>query len=150
MILTGVARITREPELRSLPSGEAVLQLALAYNYGSKRNEQGHLPTQFVDAGLFGERARRLSEYLRKSDVIQVTLSDVHIESFTRRDNTQGTKLAARVDRIDFIPGMGQRQEGGEPAAAPAPAAQQRRAPPASAPASSGSGFDDMDDDLPF
>lgn len=151
MLLTGVARITRDPELRSLPGGEPVLQLALAYNYGIKRNEQGFLPTQFVDAGLFGERARRMSEHLAKGDVIQVTLSDVHIEEFTRRDNTVGNKLAARVDRIDFIPGQRQESERGEPRTSAPPAQQPRRERAAPAPAAArGSGFDDMDDDLPF
>lgn len=77
------------------------------------------------------------------------TLSDLHIETFAKRDGGEGSKLTARIDDVE----LGPRQTGSAPASAPAPAPRQahpQRAPaPRAAPASSG--FNDMDDgDIPF
>jgi len=149
-ILTGLFRITRQPELRYVPSGEAVCNLALAYNYGTKKNEKGFLPSMFVEAGLWGKRAESLQPHLEKGKQISAVLEDVHIEHFDKSDGTQGVKLAARVASIEFvsIPREGGQQQDPPTQQQPAPAARQatRQAPKA---APGGSGFDDMDD-IPF
>ena len=70
-----------------------------------------------------------------------VTLEDVHIETFTSQKG-DGHKLAGRVIDVELA-------GGGERTAAPAP--RQAPAPrPAPAAAPMGSGFDDLDSDIPF
>lgn len=144
MILTGPARIGRDAELRHIPSGESVINLSLAYNHG-KRDAEGNRPTQWIDAGLWGKRAESLAQHLLKGTQVWVVLEDVHLEEYEGK-NGKGTKLAARVQSIEFI---GPKQSGGAERAAPAPAPAARR--PAPAPAGkTGTGFDAMDDDIPF
>ena len=155
-VLTGVFRLGRDAETRYLPSGEPVCNLSLAYNWGKKdgNNKQA---TTWIDAALWGKRTESASQWLSKGIPIFAVLSDVHIETFNKADGTQGVKLAARVDNFDFIPlpresGDGQQpQQQQQPAPRPqqsaAPAPAQRTAP---RPAAGGSGFDDMDDDIPF
>lgn len=137
----GLARLGRDAELRRTTQGEAVANLALAFSWGRK-GEDGKRPTQWVEASLWGKRAEALMSYLKVGQQVSVSLEDVHIETYEGR-NGPGHKLAARVVDVELCGGTGAR----EPAAAPA-----SRAPaPAPAPRQSGgSGFDDMDDDIPF
>ncbi|MEY4345278.1 MAG: hypothetical protein RL032_1110 [Pseudomonadota bacterium] len=137
----GVARIGRDVEVRFTAQGEAVASLSLAFSYGRK-GQDGKQPTQWVDAALWGKRAEALAPYLAKGHQIGVTLEDVHIETYTGK-NGEGHKLVARVLDVQLIGGQ---------AAVAASAATARPAPIAEAaqPALAGSGFDDMDDDIPF
>jgi len=133
----GLAKIGRDAELRKTSSGEAVCNLSLAFNYGRK-GEDGKQPTQWVEGAMWGKRAESLAQYLVKGQSVMVTLQDVHIETFTKSDQTTGTKLTGRVADIAFAGPAPQRQE------APPPP------PPKPKPTPSGSGFDDMSDDPPF
>ena len=135
----GVARIGRDVEVRFTAQGEAVASLSLAFSYGRK-GQDGKQPTQWVDAALWGKRAEALAPYLAKGHQISVTLEDVHIETYAGK-NGEGHKLAARVLDVQLIGGQGGQGGQSSPTKAAAPVAK-------TVPA--GSGFDDMDDDVPF
>lgn len=138
----GLARIGRDVELRRTAGGDAVISLSLAFSYGRK-GEDGKRPTQWVDAALWGKRAESLAPYLVKGGLVAVALEEVHIETYTTRDGVIGSKLAARVLDIELA-GGGERnalQQAPTTRAAPTPAPK---------PAPAGSGFEDMDDDIPF
>ena len=135
----GIARIGRDVEVRFTAQGEAVASLSLAFSYGRK-GQDGKQPTQWVEASLWGKRAEALAPFLAKGHQIGVTLEDVHIETYTGK-NGEGHKLAARVLDVQLIGGQGGQGGQSSPAKPAAPAA---KAVPA------GSGFDDMDDDIPF
>jgi single-strand DNA-binding protein len=139
--IIGTFRIGRDAELRRIPSGEAVANLALACNYGQKDSE-GNRPTQWVEASIWGKRAEALSQYLVKGQQVYVVLNEPHIETYQGR-NGDGVKLVARVMEIELVgskPDGAQRQ----------PQQQRQAAPQRQAPAQTGSGFDDMDSDIPF
>lgn len=131
--LFGLARLGRDAEVRYTPKGEAVANLSLAFNYGRK-GDDGKRPTQWVDGSLWGKLAEAISQYLVKGSLVAVTLDDVHIETFDKKDGTQGVKLSGRVSSIELA-------GGGERQAAPAPAPAKRQ---------TDTGFDRMDDDIPF
>ena len=137
--LIGLARLGRDCELRTTQSGDAVANLSLAMDYRNGREKA----TQWVDGALYGRQAETLAQYLVKGKLICVTLDDVHIEAFQRRDGTEGTKLVGRVSKLELAGGG---RDDGERTAPPA----QRQAPKP-APKASAGGFDDMDDsDIPF
>lgn len=139
--LIGLVRLGRDAELRHTSAGEAVCSLSLAYGYGRKGTD-GKRPTQWVEGALWGKRAESLAPHLTKGSLLCVTVDDLHVEFFIKSDNTQAVKLAGRVSELEFA---GSPQTAA-PAAPPAP-----RPPPPPAPApTTGSGFDDMDDDIPF
>jgi single-strand DNA-binding protein len=139
MLMTGLARLGRDAELRYASSGDAVCTLSLAFNYGQK-GADGKRPSQWVDAALWGKRAEALQPYLLQGGLVCVTLSDPHIETFERRNGSPGHKLAARVLDIELAGGREER----EAAAATAPK------PTTPKPAAGGNSFDDMTDDIPF
>lgn len=149
MQLIGLARLGRDAELRHLPSGEAVANFSVAFNYGRK-DQSGNRPTQWIDCALWGKRAESLIDYLVKGQQVVLTLDDPHIEEYQGRNGT-GYKLAATVSGLEFAGGKpdSSQQGGQQRSAAPAPAPRPPAQPPAAAPSPSG-GFSDMDDDIPF
>lgn len=148
MHMIGLARLGRDMEVRFTPDGTPVGNLALAFNYGRK-GQDGNRPTQWIEAALWGERAEKLAEYLTKGAQISVVLGEPHIETYDKSNGGQGFKLVAKVIELQFAGGQ-QREEGQQrQARAPAPAPRQAPAP-RPAPARQSSGFDDMDDDIPF
>lgn len=162
MILTGAARIGRDAELRFLPSGDPVINLSLAYNFG-RRGEDGSRPTQWVEVVLFGKRAESLAPHLTKGKSLWIVVTDVHIETFEKSGGGQGHKLTGRLEHVDFISpsqtpgGAGQGESHTDTAARSkaraetAAGLQRDRAHQHGSKAQGqGTGFDDMDDDLPF
>jgi single-strand DNA-binding protein len=153
-ILSFVGRIGRDAEVRDA-NGTAVANIAVAYNYGRKDND-GKRPSQWVDAALWGNRADGLAPYLLKGQQVAITLRDVYVHTYAKNDGTTGSSLRGDVLEITLVgdaPQQNQQQGRAQPARQPAP--QQRQAParqPAARQpaAAGGSGFDDMDDDIPF
>jgi single-strand DNA-binding protein len=138
MILTALARLGRDPELRYLSNGDAVLNLALAVNYGKKVD--GKRPTQWIDAAMFGKRAESISQYLQKGSLVFVAIEEPHIETYQGK-NGPGSKLVGRVSSLEFAGGNEQREQREEPKREHAKAKQDGYQP---------SGFADVDEDLPF
>jgi single-strand DNA-binding protein len=136
MKANGLARIGKDAEVRYTPGGAAVANVSLAFTYG-KKGDDGKRPTQWVDASLWGQRAESLAPYIKKGGQIVAYLEDVSIQTFTKGDGTQATKMVARLVDLEFV-------SGGEQASS-----QQKPQPkPQAAPANSG--FDDFPDDVPF
>lgn len=159
MQIIGVARLGRDAELRYTPESTPVANLSLAFTYGRKGQDVKR-PTQWVDASLWGKLAEALHPYLIRGQQVYVVCKDGHIENFTRTDQSMGNKLVAEVTHIELVgsapqdapaaPAPRQAAAGrqapasrGAPPARPAPAARQAAPSPSS-------GFDDMDDDIPF
>lgn len=100
MILTGLARIGKDAELRYTASNEPVANLSLAFNYGRK-GDDGKRPTQWIEASMWGKRAESLAPHLLKGKQVDVVLEEPHIETFEGRNGT-GHKLVGRVLSIEF------------------------------------------------
>lgn len=146
-VFSGLFRIGRDAELRHTSNGDVVTSLSLAYTYGIKKNADGYLPSQWIEAALWGKRAESLVEYLTKGTRVYAVIEDLHIETYDKRDGGQGHKLTGRIQNIEFA-GDGERQKReptataqGEPRAA-APASR------ASSQAAQRTAFDD--EDIPF
>lgn len=138
-------RIGRDTELRSTADGTPVAELAIACDYGRK-GQDGKKPTQWLRASLWGKQAEALAQYLTKGKGVCVIVSDLHVREFKKQDGTTSNALEGRVDSIEFT-GAGPREEAAAPAPrAPAPAPRPAARPAPAAP----TGFDDMDDDIPF
>lgn len=138
--LIGLFTLGRDAELRSTSQGEQVATLALAYNYGRK-GADGKQPAQWVKASLWGERAGKLAEHLTKGRQFYMQLDDLHVATFKKSDGTEGVSLEGRVGQVEFVRAGAPASDAPPPRPAPRPA-------PRHAPASSG--FEDMDDDIPF
>lgn len=136
MILTGLARLGRDAELRFTQDNTPVVTMALAYNIGFGDKQK----TQWVEASFWGERAQKVAPYLLKGGLVSVILSDVLVEEY-QHNGKSGVKLKGRVSDLEFA---GAKQDGQQSAQ------QTPRQQPAQKPQqqSYGSAFDDGD--IPF
>ena len=132
----GLARIGRDCELRQAGSS-VVTNIALAFSGRAK----GEKVTQWVEGALFGKRAEALTEYLLKGKLVSVTLNNVRTETFVKQDGTSVAKMIGDVIDIELCP------DGNGATARPAAPPPAPRPPPAPA---AKTGFDDMDEDIPF
>jgi single-strand DNA-binding protein len=137
MPVSEFGRIGRDAELRYTPSGDAVCGIPVAVDYGRK-GQDGKKPTQWYEVTLWGKQAEALAPYLLKGKQVFFTGTDLHVESFSKADGSQGTKLVCRAGEIKFA-SDGQQQQQAAPQPKPAP----RQAPKPEAP-------DAFDDDIPF
>ena len=140
--------LTRDPEVRQIPSGMSVADLGLAINesYKNKSGEQVET-TCYVDVVVWGKTAENCGQYLRKGSPILVE-GKLQLDQW-EKDGEKRSKLRVRADRVQFL-GTGRRGEG-EGGGAPggggggAPTSAPRR--------SSGGGGGPPpppDDDIPF
>ena len=136
--LSGLFRLGDSAELRYTQNGDAVASLSLAYNYGRK-GEDGKAPTQWINASLWGKRAEATAPYLLKGGQIYAEVSDVHIETYAKKDGGEGFKLVGRIAELEFA--------GGRPAESDRSPPADNRAPAQNKPAPA---FDDLDDSIPF
>ena len=136
----GLARIGKDAEVRFTPGGTAVANVSLAFTYG-KKGDDGKRQTQWVDASIWGQRAEPMAPYLTKGKQIVAYLEDVYLQTYTKGDGTQNTKMVARLADLEFVSDNSDHKPTQKP---------QNALQPRPAPAPQGPGFDDMDDDIPF
>ena len=143
----------RDPEVRYLPSGQAVANVSIATSTKRKDKNSGETveDTQWHRITFYDRLAEIAGEYVKKGRPIYVE-GRLKYGSYT--DKTTGVEkntvdiIATELQLLGGREGMGGPSEDGgsrAPARSAAPAAS---APRASAPAKSG--FEDMDDDIPF
>ena len=114
-----MGNLTRDPELRQLPSGQAVCTLRLAvsrpYRTASGENRED---TLFVDVVAWGRQAETSNTYLRKGSSIFVEGS-LRLEQW--QDKTTGQsrqRHSVTAERVQFL-NTQQRSDGGYQQAAP-------------------------------
>ena len=145
VILMG--NLTRDPEVKFLPSGTSVANFGLAMNERYTDRETGEQKDNpcFVDIEAWGRQAEIANEYLQKGSPVFIDGS-LKFESWEADDGTKRSRLRVRVFRIQFIGGRRDEDEGGggytDAAPAAAPTAQ-APTPPQGAPSST-------EDDIPF
>jgi single-strand DNA-binding protein len=100
MLMLGLARLGNEPEVRYTPDGKAIMDLSLAFSYG--RKVDGKQPTQWVNGTMWGERCEKLKPYLAKGQLLFVSMTEPHVETYKRKDGTEGVNLRARVGELEF------------------------------------------------
>lgn len=107
MIMSGLARIGRDAELKYTSSNMAVCNVALAFNvgYGDRKT------TTWVEAAIWGKQAEGLANHLLKGTAIVAHLKDIKLEEYDKRDGTRGAKLTATMVDLEFA---GSKQDGGQ------------------------------------
>ena len=157
-----VGNCGRDPEIRYLPSGQAVANVSVATSSRRKDKNSGETieDTQWHRVTFYDRLAEIAGEYVKKGNPIYV---EGRLKYGTYVDKTTGVEkntvdiIATELQLLGGREGMGGGDEGGgggggysRPAPAPRQAPPAARPAPAPAAARPASGFDDMDDDIPF
>lgn len=144
--LTDVGRIGRDAELRYTPGGDAVINLALACDYGRK-GQDGKRPTQWVDATLWGKQAEAMAPYLLKGQQVYFTMDDAHIETYAKTGGGEGFKLTGKIILIKFV---GSPPQAANQPVQPRPQQPRQQAADRQAQSQQAAPPDSFDDDIPF
>jgi single-strand DNA-binding protein len=158
-----VGNLGRDPEVRTFPSGDRVANVTIATTdkWKDKQSNEMREATEWHRVVFNGRLAEIVEQYLRKGAQIYVEGS-LRTRKWTDKDGIEKYTTEIPADQMQMLgsrQGMGEPSQGGDDGGygrpAPAPAARSAAAPAraaaAAAPAARPpSGFDDMDDDIPF
>jgi single-strand DNA-binding protein len=119
-----VGNLTRDPELRYIPSGTAVSDVTLAVNDRIKRGDQWVDEVSYIEVTLWGRTAEIANEYLSKGSplLVEGRLKQDRWE----KDGQKHSKLKVTCDRMQMLGsrdggGRGGRTSGGSSAGGEAP-----------------------------
>ncbi|WP_321815895.1 MULTISPECIES: single-stranded DNA-binding protein [unclassified Paraburkholderia] len=170
-----VGNLGAEPEVRYLPSGDAVanIRLATTDRYKDKASGEFKEMTEWHRVAFFGRLAEIVSEYLKKGSSVYIE-GRIRTRKWQAQDGTDRYSTEIVADQMQMLGG---RSGGGAPAGgdmgddggysqqSSAPRGGGRMSGGGGAPRSSGGGassgggrpsapagggFDEMDDDIPF
>jgi len=131
-----IGNLTKDPELRYIPSGTAVANLRLAVNSSFKdQSGQRKEETCFVTIVVWSRQAEICNQYLKKGRSVFIEGRLIY-RSWEAEGKTRST-MEVRADRVQFLglPAASGAAQAGSPIGAPAPAGS-----PASAGSSSQGG----------
>ncbi len=151
-----VGNLGRDPEIRYLPSGDAVANVTIATSskYKSKTGEMVE-ETEWHRVTFFGKLAEIVGQYLKKGRSVYVE-GRIKTRKYTDKDGVEKYAtdiIANEMQMLGSREGMGEPSGDDEGAGGYARPPAAARPAPASKPATAAkpaSGFDDMDDDIPF
>jgi single-strand DNA-binding protein len=155
-----IGNLGRDPEVRYAPSGSAICNVTIATSRQWKNKDSGERQeeTEWHRVVFFDRMAEVAGEYLKKGKSVYVE-GRLKTRKWTDKDGIEKYTTEIMADRMEML---GSREGGGGGGAmgggmdegggaAPARSAPASRPAPASKPAAKpASGFDDMDDDIPF
>lgn len=99
-----IGNLTRDPELKSLPSGVQVATVGVATNRVWKdKNGAKQESTDFHNVVVFGRQAETTAQYLRKGSSILVE-GRMQTRSWDAADGTKKYRTEVVADRIQFGP----------------------------------------------
>jgi len=107
-----VGNLTRDPELRYIPSGTAVTEIGLAINDRRKgANGEWIDETTFVDVTLWARTAEIASEYLNKGSNVLIE-GRLKLDTW-EKDGKKNSKLRVVGERMQMLGSRGSGAPGG-------------------------------------
>ena len=96
--------LTRDPEVRKLPSGTSVTTLGVATNrFWNDKEGKRQEDTQFHNIVVFGRQAETVAQYLRKGSSL-LAEGRLQTTSWDAPDGTKRYRTEIVADRIQFGP----------------------------------------------
>lgn len=100
-----VGNLTRDPELRHIPSGMAVTEIGLAVNDRVKRGNEWVDEATFVDITLWGRTAEVACEYLEKGASVLIE-GRLKLEQWDDKESgAKRSKLKVVGERLQMLGG---------------------------------------------
>ena len=162
-----VGNLGKDPEMRSFPNGDQIANVTIATTDKWKDKTSGEMKeaTEWHRVAFNGRLAEIVGQYLRKGSQVYVEGS-LRTRKWTDKEGVEKFTTEIRADQMQMLgsrqgmggPGASHDDGGGNydaPRQSAAPASRPSSPPaprqaPAPAPSRASSGFDDMDDDIPF
>jgi single-strand DNA-binding protein len=146
-----IGNLGKDPEVRYLPSGDAVANISIATtetwkDKGGEKQEK----TEWHRVSMFSKLAEIAGEYLKKGSQVYIE-GRLETRKWTDKEGHERYTTEIRADRMQML---GSRSGGSERMAPPDDDASPRSTTAAPAKKAAGAGkaggFDDLEDDIPF
>ena len=98
-----IGNLTKDPEVRYIPSGTAVGDLSMAVTERFK-NKEG-VPTEtvcYIDVVVWARQAETCAEYLRKGSPVMVE-GRLQLDKWKTKEGENRSKLRVRADVVQFL-----------------------------------------------
>ena len=153
-----VGNLGRDPEMRYMPSGDALASFSIATTDTWKdKSGQRQERTEWHRISMFGKQAEIAGQYLKKGSSVYIE-GRLQTRKWTDKDGQERQTTEVVADRMQML---GARAGGGnafevmddemdQTPRQSAPRQQPAATGGGSKPANTGSGFDDFEDDIPF
>lgn len=143
-----VGNLTRDPELRYIPSGTAVSEIGLAVNDRVKKGDQWVDETTFVDVTLWARTAEVANEYLSKGSSVLIE-GRLKLDTW-EKDGQKRSKLRVVADKMQMLGGNSGGGSGGGGGGGRAKQGNSQPSYSESEYSSAGGGASVPEDDIPF
>lgn len=109
-----IGNLTRDIELRYLPSGAAIAKSAIAtsFKYKTSTGEQKD-EVCFLDFNVFGKSAEIINQYVRKGSKVLLE-GRLIFEQWTAQDGTNRNRHSLRVESFKFLDSKSDSMNSGE------------------------------------
>ena len=151
-----VGNLGKDPEMRSFPNGDQVANVSIATTDKWKDKTTGEMKeaTEWHRINFNGRLAEIVGQYLKKGSQVYVEGS-LRTRKWTDKDGVEKFTTEIRADQMQMLGsrqgmGAGGQPDGDDSSYSTARAAARPTPVTKAAPAKAASGFDDMDDDIPF
>lgn len=143
-----IGYLGKDPEVRYLPSGEAVANFSVATTEKWKDKQTGERKeaTEWHRINFFGRTAEVVGQYLKKGSLVYVS-GKIKTRKYTDKDGIDRYATEIQGNELKMLGGSASTEHD-----EPRPEPRRQAATPAltKPSAATGSGFDDLDDDIPF
>lgn len=137
-----IGRVGRDPEVRYLTSGDAVVNISLATTERWKDKQSGEVKeaTEWHRINFFGRLAEIVAEYVEKGSLLYVE-GKIKTRKWKDKDGTEKYSTEIQAETMKLLSS----KQGNQPQRSSNE--NHKESQPKQ---SNGSGFEDMDDDIPF
>ncbi|HEX4069174.1 MAG TPA: single-stranded DNA-binding protein [Candidatus Babeliales bacterium] len=99
-----VGNLTRDPEYRTLPSGQGVCRLGLATNRQFKNKQSGNLVQEvcYIDVDVWGAQAESCRQYLQKGRPVLIE-GRLKLDSWDDQAGQKRSKHSIVAERVVFL-----------------------------------------------
>ena len=99
-----VGNLTRDPELKQLPSGQAVCRLNVASNRQFRNRQSGDMVQEvcFVDVDVWGPQAESSNQYLEKGRQVLIE-GRLKLDNWQDSEGKNRSKHSIVADRVVFL-----------------------------------------------
>lgn len=97
-----VGRLTRDPEMKYVPSGSPVVNIGIAINKRYKKDDEWQEQTSFINFVAWNKLAEICSEYLHKGSLVYVE-GEIQSRSWETDDGAKRTVIEIKANNITFL-----------------------------------------------
>lgn len=150
-----IGYLGKDPEVRYMPSGDAVANFSIATTEKWKDKASGEVKeeTTWHRITAFGRQAEIVGEYLKQGSLVFIE-GKMTQRKYQDKDGAEKVSHEIRMQDMKMLSsregGQGGGSNAGQPAQRPAATPQASGQARPDRPPVQRSGFDDMDDDIPF